>query len=300
MPLIDVPSAGVVIAALREDVREYLHGGFWHLSPPAQEHHARIERTLGSALLPPAVALRLFTLFNTPSSGLPLLLVAAGACVASVLAAFVWVDWRWSFCGLLTLPWAACAFSVLNMDIVLLLLKQFHLLFLVAQLVLVTVLQIVMLNHIRVIGIVCCQVCALWLPFTDALPRNHRRYIAPFAVVVGSVYMTALHAAFSFGLFGTLSIQLPLQLSISLGSVAVGCCSNLLLLQLRTIYVTWRFPNRFAHISTRFQYAEVGLPSDSDVASNPDAADEGSGFSSVVRLGAHGPALLRAHWLVTP
>jgi hypothetical protein len=38
----------------------------------------------------------------------------------------------------------------------------------------------------------------------------------------------------------------------------------------------------------------------SDVALHADAADEESGFSSVVRLGAHGPVSLCAHWLVMP
>jgi hypothetical protein len=38
----------------------------------------------------------------------------------------------------------------------------------------------------------------------------------------------------------------------------------------------------------------------SDVALHADAADEESGFSSVVRLGAHGPDSLCAHWLVMP
>jgi hypothetical protein len=37
-----------------------------------------------------------------------------------------------------------------------------------------------------------------------------------------------------------------------------------------------------------------------DVALHADAADEESGFSSVVRLGAHGPDSLCAHWLVMP
>jgi hypothetical protein len=37
-----------------------------------------------------------------------------------------------------------------------------------------------------------------------------------------------------------------------------------------------------------------------DVALHADAADEESGFSSVVRLGAHDPDSLCAHWLVTP
>jgi hypothetical protein len=37
-----------------------------------------------------------------------------------------------------------------------------------------------------------------------------------------------------------------------------------------------------------------------DVALHADAADEESGFSSVVRLGALGPDSLCAHWLVTP
>ena len=37
-----------------------------------------------------------------------------------------------------------------------------------------------------------------------------------------------------------------------------------------------------------------------DVTSDADAADEESGFSSVVRLGAHGPDSLCAHWLVMP
>jgi hypothetical protein len=36
----------------------------------------------------------------------------------------------------------------------------------------------------------------------------------------------------------------------------------------------------------------------SDVALHADAGDEDSGFSSVVRLGAHGPDSLCAHWLV--
>jgi hypothetical protein len=35
----------------------------------------------------------------------------------------------------------------------------------------------------------------------------------------------------------------------------------------------------------------------SDVTLHADAADEESGFSSVVRLGAHGPDALCAHWL---
>jgi hypothetical protein len=38
----------------------------------------------------------------------------------------------------------------------------------------------------------------------------------------------------------------------------------------------------------------------SDVALHADAADVESGFSSVVRLGAHGPESLCAHWLVMP
>jgi hypothetical protein len=249
-----VPCAHIIIAALRDDVRAYVGGGIWQLSPPARVHDARIERTLGRSVLPPGLALGLFKMANTPSSALPILLLAAGACVASVLAAFERIDWRWSFCGLLALPWVVSAFSVLNLDIILLLLQQFQLIFLVAQLVLVTILQIVMLNHIRVIGIVCCQVCALWLPFTDALPRNHRRYVAPFAVVIGIAYTSALHASFSLGWYGTLNIQLPLlDRQLSLGSVAIGCCSNLVLLQLRTIYVTWRFPNNLVHISTRLE-----------------------------------------------
>jgi hypothetical protein len=36
------------------------------------------------------------------------------------------------------------------------------------------------------------------------------------------------------------------------------------------------------------------------VALHADAADEESGFSSVVRLGAHGPDSLRTQWLVMP
>jgi hypothetical protein len=38
----------------------------------------------------------------------------------------------------------------------------------------------------------------------------------------------------------------------------------------------------------------------SDVALHADTADEESGFSSVVRLGAHGPDSLCAHLLVMP
>ena len=38
----------------------------------------------------------------------------------------------------------------------------------------------------------------------------------------------------------------------------------------------------------------------SDVALHADAADEESGFNSVVRLGAHGPDSLCVHWLVMP
>ena len=38
----------------------------------------------------------------------------------------------------------------------------------------------------------------------------------------------------------------------------------------------------------------------SHVALHADAADEESGFSSVVRLGAHGPDSLRTQWLVLP
>ena len=257
------------MAALRDDVRASVGGGIWQLSPPAQVHDARIERTLGRSVLPPGLALGLFKMANTPASALPILLLAAGACVASVLAAFERIDWRWSFCGLLALPWVVSAFSVLNLDIILLLLQQFQLIFLVAQLVLVTILQIVMLNHIRVIGIVCCQVCALWLPFTDALPRN-RRYVAPFAVVIGLAYTSALHASFSLGWYGTLNIQLPLlDRQLSLGSVAIGCCSNLVLLQLRTIYVTWRFPNNLVHISTRLECTVLGRE---DAAGQPPSA----------------------------
>jgi hypothetical protein len=46
--------------------------------------------------------------------------------------------------------------------------------------------------------------------------------------------------------------------------------------------------------------SSIGPVASSDVALHADAADEESGFSSVVRLGAHGPDSLCAHWLVMP
>jgi hypothetical protein len=46
--------------------------------------------------------------------------------------------------------------------------------------------------------------------------------------------------------------------------------------------------------------SSISLVASSDVALHADAADEESGFSSVVRLGAHGPDSLCAHWLVMP
>jgi hypothetical protein len=264
-----------VLRSLRTDVEQYAHGGTWRVSVPAQEaYDVRIERTLGSCVFPPGMALRLFALFNAPSSSAPMLLVAMGACVTAVLGSLEQIDWRASFAGFLVLPWAVSAYSVLNVDILLLSLKSFQLAMLLMQFVLVTVLQIVMLNHVRVIGMTCCQVCALWLLFTDALPRNHRRFMAPFAVAAGLAYTAALHVAFDVGLFGALSIQLPLlHQELSLGSVGIGCSSNLLALQLRTLYVTVRFPSKFVHLQTRLQCSEYSpaLPAAADACAPSSA-----------------------------
>jgi hypothetical protein len=50
----------------------------------------------------------------------------------------------------------------------------------------------------------------------------------------------------------------------------------------------------------RSMRSSVSSVAPSEVALHADAADEESGFSSVVRLGALGPDSLCAHWLVTP
>jgi hypothetical protein len=50
----------------------------------------------------------------------------------------------------------------------------------------------------------------------------------------------------------------------------------------------------------RSMRSSVSSVASSEVALHADAADEESGFSSVVRLGALGPDSLCAHWLVTP
>jgi hypothetical protein len=46
--------------------------------------------------------------------------------------------------------------------------------------------------------------------------------------------------------------------------------------------------------------SSISPTASSDVALHANAADEESGFSSVVRLGAHGPDSLRTQWLVMP